>query len=124
MKGCSCIWSTGVLSEDDCDEYITLTTNVTVSTTGTVCFQCPSTATVMGWTIGGQSAISSVGATSASGFLAVFVAAQTFSVDTATQLVCMTDDIAAHSSYVTLQGETLDILAALLLHRQHSLILP
>ena len=90
----------------DCEELHNITSNVTeVGTRGTVCFQCPEPGSVLVWTINDQSVSSSVGTDFSEGVLAVFLAAQVFSVDSLTLLGCLTDNSVTTQTFVTLQGK-------------------
>ena len=95
----------GNFSVGDCEEFHNLSSNLTeVGTTGTVCFQCLGTDPVETWTINGQPVSSSVGASSADGILAVFIASQVFSVESPSVVRCLT--LFADAEYfVILQGE-------------------
>ena len=96
----------GNFSVGDCEELHNITSNVTeVGTRGTVCFQCPEPDSVLVWIINNQSVSSSIGTSFAEGVLAVFLAAQVFSVDSLTLLLCLTDNSVTIQTFVTLQGK-------------------
>ena len=83
----------GVLITDECEVLYNLTESsdsLTVSSTGTVCFQCLYDGSVdpaTQWTLDTEPISSSVGTTS-SGYLAIFTAVNVFSVDESSMLQC------------------------------------